>query len=608
MARHRPGIRRGTDASRGALMKRPVRIANTSAFYGDRLSAMRELLDAAEVDVITGDYLAELTMLILWKAKQKDSESGYARTFLTQFRQVAKACAERGVKVITNAGGLNPAGMAERVRAIIAEAGVRLTVAHVDGDDLMPRLASLRAAGVPFTHLDTGADLAEAGAEPVSANAYLGGWGIATALAGGADIVITGRVTDAALVVGAGAWWHNWSRTDFDALAGAVAAGHVIECGPQATGGNYSQLAEITDRRYPGSPIAELAHDGSFVITKPEDTGGLVSPGTVIAQLLYEVGAPAYVNPDVVAHFDTLTVVHDGPNRVRVSGTKGSPPPPTLKVAMNFIGGYRNTMTMVLTGLNIEDKAAWAVEELFDILGGQGTFDDVDIQLLRYDKADPIALVDVTAHLRVTVKDRERTKVDRAFSNAVIELAVAGYPGFHTTTPPSSASEFGIYWPTLVPADALTHTVVHADGTRETIPHSAEVSVPTYGQPDPPDGPISATADLGPTTRRPLGSVVAARSGDKGGNANVGLWTDTEERWDWLRSHLTVDRFAQLVPEAAGLPVRRYEFPNLKALNFVIVGFLGDGVASCTKTDPQAKGLGEYIRALHTDIPKELLS
>jgi hypothetical protein len=585
-------------------MKRPVRIANTSAFYGDRLAAMRWLLDSAEVDVITGDYLAELTMLILWKAKQKDPESGYARTFLTQFAQVVTDCAARGVKVITNAGGLNPAGLAEAVRAIIAEAGVSLSVAHVDGDDLIPHLATLRAAGVPFTHVDTGADLAECGAEPVSANAYLGGWGIATAMAGGADIVITGRVTDAALVVGAGAWWHDWSRTDFDALAGAVAAGHIIECGPQATGGNYSHLAEIADRRYPGSPIAELAHDGSFVTTKPDDTGGLVSPGTVIAQLLYEVGAPAYVNPDVVAHFDTLTVEQDRPDRVRVSGTKGSPPPPTLKVAMNYIGGYRNTMTMVLTGLNIEDKAAWAINELFDILGGQSAFDDVDVQLLRYDKSDPASLVDATAHLRVTVKDRDRAKVDRAFSNAVVELAVAGYPGFHTTTPPTSASEFGGYWPTLVPAELVNHTVVHADGSSETIPHSAEVGETL-------DGPLGRAepvcGDFGPTARRPLGSVVAARSGDKGGNANVGLWTDTDERWEWLQSQLTVERFTQLVPETAALPVRRYEFPNLKALNFVIVGFLGDGVASCTKTDPQAKGLGEYIRALHTDIPEKLV-
>jgi acyclic terpene utilization AtuA family protein len=585
-------------------MRRPVRIANTSAFYGDRLDAMRDLLAAAEVDVITGDYLAELTMLILWKARQKDPESGYAKSFLTQFKQVVNECAARGVKVITNAGGLNPAGMAEAVRAIIADADVPLKVAYIGGDDLMPQLAALRARGVRFSHLDIGTDLAEAGADPVSANVYLGGWGIASALAGGADIVITGRVTDAALVVGAGAWWHGWTRTEYDALAGAVVAGHVIECGPQATGGNYSQLADIIDRRYPGSPIAELAHDGSFVLTKPDGTGGLVSPGTVIAQLLYEVGPPAYLNPDVVAHFDTLTVEQISPDRVRVCGATGSPPPPTLKVAMNFIGGYRNTMTMVLTGLNIEEKAAWAADELFAILGGKDSFDDVDVQLLRYDKPEPASLVDATAHLRVTVKDRNRSKVDRAFSNAVIELAVAGYAGFHTTTPPSSASEFGIYWPSLVPAAAVSHIVVHHGGEVEAIPHGTEFAQPDDEvlEPSP-----SAAADFGVTRRRPLGSVVAARSGDKGGNANVGLWTDTDERWHWLRSHLTVERLSQLVPEVVGLPLHRYEFPNLKALNFVIVGFLGEGVASCTKTDAQAKGLGEYIRSLHTDIPEKLL-
>jgi hypothetical protein len=261
-------------------------------------------------------------------------------------------------------------------------------------------------------------------------------------------------------------------------------------------------------------------------------------------------------------------------------------------------------MTMVLTGLNIDDKAAWALEELFGILGGRDRFDDVDVQLLRYDKPDPASVVEATAHLRVTVKDADKAKVDRAFSNAVIELAVAGYPGFHTTTPPASASEFGVYWPTLVPASVVVHSVVHHDGVREVIAHATDTA-----QPAPVPVAVSAPAvDFGPTTRRPLGEVLAARSGDKGGNANVGVWTDTPERWDWLRHHLSVDRFRTLVGEAAGLQVRRYEFPNLKALNFVIVGFLGEGVASCTKTDPQAKGLGEYLRALYTDIPDKLVS
>lgn len=583
--------------------RRPVRIGNASAFYGDRLASMRELVEGGDLDVITGDYLAELTMLILWKAKRKDPDTGYARTFLTQFNDVVAACAERGIKVVVNAGGLNPAGMAAQVRAIVGAVAADLTVAHVEGDDLMPRLANLQASGASFAHLDTGQALADAGVQPVSANAYLGGWGIAAALRRGADVVITGRVTDAALVVGVGAWWHGWTRTDYDALAGAVAAGHVIECGPQATGGNYSQLAEITDRRYPGSPIAELAHDGSFVITKHDGTGGLVSPGTVTAQLLYEVGSPAYVNPDVVAHFDTLSLTQSGPNRVRVSGTKGTPPPPTLKVSMNYVGGFRNTMTMVLTGLDIDEKAAWATTELFEILGGADTFDNVDVELLRYDKAEPTSFSEATAHLRVTVKDRDRVTVDRAFSNAVVELAVAGYPGFHTTTPPSSAAEYGVYWPTLVDAASVAHVVVHADGTRETIPHSTDVAEPLPTPQRPPD----EANDFGPTTRLPLGAVVSARSGDKGGNANVGIWTDTTERWSWLCSHLTVERLMELMPEAGGLPVHRYEFPNLKALNFVIVGFLGEGVASCTKTDPQAKGLGEYLRALRTDIPDKLV-
>ncbi|MET0899991.1 MAG: acyclic terpene utilization AtuA family protein [Mycobacterium sp.] len=583
-------------------MTRPVRIGNASAFYGDRLDSMRRLVDGGDVDVITGDYLAELTMLILWKARQKDPESGYARTFLTQFQQVVTTCAERGIKIVVNAGGLNPAGMALRVRGLITEAGVDLSVAHVEGDDLMPRLAHLRAQGLPFTHLDTGRSLDDAGVPPVSANAYLGGWGIAAALSRGADIVITGRVTDAALVVGAGAWWHSWGRTDYDALAGAVAAGHIIECGPQATGGNYSKLAEIPDRRYPGSPIAELADDGSFVITKHPGTGGVVSPGTVTAQLLYEISSPAYANPDVVAHFDTCTITQQAPDRVLVSGTTGSPPPPDLKVAMNYLGGYRNTMTMVLTGLDIDEKAAWATEELFEILGGTDNFADVDVQLLRYDKPEPTCFSEATAHLRVTVKDPDRTKVDRAFSGAVIELAVAGYPGFHTTTPPSSASEFGVYWPTLVPTSEVEHVVVHTDGTREVIPHSAATALPA-----PVSTPPALPVDFGPTTRRALGTVVAARSGDKGGNANVGVWTDTEDRWNWLRAHLTADCLQVLIPESAGLEVRRYELPNLRALNFVLVGYLGEGVASCTKTDPQAKALGEYLRVLQTDIPDKLV-
>lgn len=582
--------------------RRPVRIGNISGFYGDRIAAFREMIDGGPLDVVTGDYLAELTMLILWKVKAKDPGAGYARTFLTQIREVLTDCLERNIKVVVNAGGLNPAGLADAVRAVAAELGVDASVAHVEGDDLLPRLPELQQSGARFTNIDTGVDLADSAAEPISANAYLGGWGITAALRAGADIVICPRVTDASLVSGAAAWWHDWAPTDFDELAGAVLAGHIIECGPQATGGNYSQIHEVTDRRYPGFPIAEVAADGSSVITKHPDTGGLVSPGTVTAQIVYEINHPHYLNPDVVAHFDSAVLTQEGDDRVRVSGVTGGPPPTTLKVAMNYVGGYRNTMTLVLTGLDIEEKAAWATDELFTILGGRENFGDVDIQLLRYDKPDPASAAESTAHLRITVKDADRRKVDRAFSNAVMELALASYAGFHLTTPPSSASEYGVYWPALIEAEAVAHEVVHPDGSRERIEHTPGVVV---DRPTPPEPP--ASAESGPVAVMPLGTIAAARSGDKGGAANIGIWTDTDDRWEWLRSTLTVEKLTELIPEAADLPIVRYELANLRALNFVIGGFLGEGVASSVRLDAQAKGLGEYVRARHLPIPQRFV-
>ena len=584
--------------------RRPIRVANCSGFYGDRLAAAREMIEGGPVDVLTGDYLAELTMLILWKARRKDPGAGYAVTFLTQMEQVLGTCLDRGIKVVANAGGLNPAGLAERLSELAERLGLHPRVAWVEGDDLLPRLDEIQGAGHALANLDTGAALADSGLEPISANAYLGGWGIAEALVADADVVICPRVTDASLVVGPAAWWHGWARDDWDALAGAVAAGHVIECGPQATGGNYPFLDELPRRGYPGFPVAEVAADGSAVITKHEGTGGVVSVGTVTAQLLYEIAEPAYANPDVVAHFDTMTLDQVGPDRVRIAGTRGTPPPPALKVAMNAVGGYRNTMTMVLTGLDIERKAQLARDLLFDLLGGEDRFDATDVRLIRWDRPDAETNEQATAHLRVTVKDRDARKVGRAFSNTTMELALGGYAGFHTTTPPGSETEYGIYWPALVPRELVTHTVVLPGGERRTVadPPVADGFAPALA----PAVPDVAVPD-GPTARTPLGAVCGARSGDKGGNANVGVWARDDAAYAWLRHTLTSEVFTMLVPEAAGLTVRRHELANLRALNFVVVGILGEGVASSTRPDPQAKGLGEYLRSRCLDIPASLL-
>jgi hypothetical protein len=602
-------------------MNRPVLIGNSSGFYGDRDAAMREMVEGGPIDVLTGDYLAELTMLILWKARQKDESLGYARSVLGQLEQVLGSCLDRGIKVVNNAGGLNPAGLAGQIAALAERLGLHPKIAYVTGDDLMPRLDELTAAGHPLTHLDTGQPLSAAASRPLTANAYLGGWGITAALAAGADIVVCPRVTDASLVTGPAAWWHGWGRDDLDQLAGAVLAGHVIECGPQATGGNYSFIAEVTDRRYPGFPIAEVAADGSAVITKHPGTGGLVSVGTVTAQLLYEIAEPAYANPDVVAHFDTARLAQQGPDRVRISGTRGSPPPPTAKVAMNLIGGFRNTMTLVLTGLDIEEKATWARQELFGVLGGEEQFGEVDVRLLRFDTPDAPSNEQATAHLRITVKDADPVKVGRRFSNATMELALGGYAGFHTTTPPAAETAFGVYWPALVPADLVEHLVVLPDGTRVAIASAPAHLAAAAGPDSRPAGPGQAGhaetghADTGhaeaeysgPTRRVPLGLICGARSGDKGGNANVGLWARDRAAYPWLRDYLTIERLRELLTEAADLDVRRFELPNLGAINFVVVGLLGAGVAASTRPDPQAKGLGEYLRSRLVEVPAGML-
>src|SRR6204780_3196969 len=597
--------------------RRPVRIANCSGFYGDRAAAAREMVDGGPIDVLTGDYLAELTMLILWKARQKDPGAGYARTFLGQFEQVIGSCLDRGITIVVNAGGLNPAGLADRLREIAARLGLAPKTAHGEGDDLLGRLGELTEAGHELAHADPGEPLAKAAVTPVTANAYLGGWGIAAALRAGADVVVCPRVTDAALVVGPAAAWHGWGPEDLDSLAGAVVAGHVIECGPQATGGNYPFPDELPDLRYPGFPIAEVGPDGSSVITKHPGTGGLVSVGTVTAQLLYEIAGPGYANPDVVAQFDTIQLDADGPDRVRISGTRGSPPPADLKVALNYLGGYRNTMTMVLTGLDIEEKAARAEVMLFDLLGGKQRFGGADVRLIRSDRPDAPTNEQATAQLRITVTDQDPAKVGRSFSGAAIELALASYAGFHTTTPPTPETAYGVYWPTFVPAAVVEHVVVLPDGSRLTIPppaaHAAapgrERAAPAApaGEPAPHRAPADPDGTDIPTRPGPLGLVCGARSGDKGGNANVGLWARRPEAYGWLRDYLDVVRFKELLPEAADLEVRRYELPNLRALNFVVVGLLGLGVAASTRPDPQAKGLGEYLRSRYAEIPGRLL-
>ena len=562
----------------------PVRIGNCSGFYGDRVSAMREMLTGGELDYLTGDYLAELTMLILGRDRMKNPERGYAKTFLIQLEECLGLAHDRGVRIVTNAGGLNQAGLAQAVRALAERLGVPVTVAHVEGDDLLPRAAELGFPGV------------------LTANAYLGAWGIVGCLNSGADIVVTGRVTDASVVVGPAAAHFGWGPLDYYRIAGAVVAGHVIECGAQATGGNYSFFTDIPDLSYAGFPLAEIRADGSSVITKHPATGGQVSVGTVTAQLLYEITGARYANPDATARFDTISLSDDGPDRVLISGARGEPPPPTLKVSLNSIGGFRNSATFVLTGLDVDAKAALVRRQLEAALTVRPA--ELDWTLARTDRPDADTEQTASALLTCAVRYPDKNTVGRRFSAAAVELALASYPGFHTTAPPSDAAVYGLFTPGYVPAGEVSHTAVRADGSRVPIPPADEtLALAPVTEPALPEPPPA-----GPTRRLPLGTIAGARSGDKGGGANIGVWVRTDDQWRWLANTLTVDLLRELLPEAGNLPVTRHQLPGIRAVNFVIDDILGKGVAYQARFDPQAKGLGEWLRSSHVDIPETILS
>jgi hypothetical protein len=588
-----------------------LRIGNGSGFYGDRAEAMQELVEGGPLDVLTGDYLAELTMLILWRGRQRSPDTGYARSFLRQARDLLAPCVDRDIRVVVNAGGLAPAALASALRELATELGLDVRIAHVEGDDLLPRLDELATAGQPLANLATGQPLAELPVPPLTANAYLGGFGIARALEAGADVVVTGRVTDASLVVGPGIWRFGWRRDDWDALAGAVVAGHVIECGAQATGGNYAFFHEVPQPEHIGFPIAELAPDGSSVITKHDGTGGLVSVGTVTAQLLYELGGPRYLNPDVTARFDTIALTPEGRDRIRISGVRGEPPPPELKVAINTLGGFRNRATFVLTGLDIEAKADLVRRQLAARID-LDAIDDVDWRLVRSDHLDAEDNAAATATLTLTVKHHAPEPIGRrAFADACVAIGLASYPGFTMTAPPADAEPFGRYWPAVVAAGEVDEVVVLPDGSRDRLPSSGATlgrSLDDRPSDDRPDdgshrGPDAVRSPAAGTPRgtgpnAPLGRWVGARSGDKGGDANVGLWVRDPAHLGWLEDVAgTPDAVRSLLPEARDLPVTVHRFPNLLAVNVVVHGLLGDGVASATRPDPQAKGLGEYLRS-----------
>ena len=582
-----------------------IKIANCSGFYGDKLSAAKDLVDGGPIDVLTGDYLAELTMAILFGQKmQRGEDKGYVGTFLKQINQIAKSCKEKNIKIVSNAGGLNPKSMAIEIEKILKEQSIDMKVAYIDGDDLMPTISNLKKSGEEFKNIDKGKKLDESGYSPLTANAYLGAWGIKEALDKGADIVVCPRVTDAAVVIGPAAWKFNWKRDNYDALAGALAAGHIIECGCQATGGNYAFFKEVESFDNVGYPIAEIYEDGSFYVTKHPDTGGLVSTGTVTAQLLYEINSPAYVNPDVIAHFDTLKIEEVEKDKVYVSGCRGSSPPDKHKVCINLAGGFRNGMEIILTGLDIEDKAKVFTDALFNSVGGRKQFDEVSIQLHRTDKENPNSNEEAMASLLVSVKSKDQNLVGRLFSAKIIELALANIPGFFAQGGVKSSGPVIVYWPALVDSMHIKEKV-HIDGEEiEVIPTSQLELDEIYYQKEPIKIKKIKKED---EKEIYFGEIYGTRSGDKGGCANLGVWAKNADSFAFLHDFLTVKKLKELLPDLNQYKIERFELANINSLNFYIHDILQDGVSSNDKKDGQAKSLGEYLRAKKVKVPQSII-
>ncbi|MEU7812864.1 acyclic terpene utilization AtuA family protein [Pseudonocardia sp. NPDC049154] len=572
-----------------------------SAYHGDRPDGMGELLDSG-VDVLTGDYLAELTMLVLRKNQLRGGQ-GYAAAFVEQLERYLPRIAEGGVKVVTNAGGLDPEGCATAVREACARAGVDLGVAAVTGDDLREDLGALLGADATLRNVDTGDDLVLADHEILTANAYLGAWPIVAALQAGADIVVCPRMTDASLIVGPAAWRFGWARDDWDRLAGGVVAGHLIECCGQVTGGNFALFDEYPDLGLPGMPIAVIAEDGGCVVTKAAGTGGVVDTNTVTAQLLYEVGGREYLNPDVTVDLASIHIADAGTDRVAVFGTRGRAPNELTKLSLTYEGGYRNSITVGLTGRHVAEKLAWLQRAVERAVGAPEEFD-----AFRWTVVGPVAEVggdqsQASAWVVITARDADRAKVGRkGFADRIVQLGTNNVPGFYLTTPPQKERLYGVQWPCLVEKKHIQPRVV-VDG--EVLEVAWEGWEP--GTPPEPVAVSLPAVPTGATVEVPLGELVGTRSGDKGGVANLGVWARTPEVHAWLRSELTAERLAELVPEADGLRIVRHELPNLAALNFLLIGYLEEGVSSCTRIDPQAKGLGEYLASKVVEVPAALV-
>ena len=596
------------------MPSRTVRIGNAGGYWGDDPGAMRRQLELGPLDYLTQDFLAEITMSILQKQRSRNPELGYAADFVDQVRECIPLLAETRTRVISNAGGINPTGCAEQVAAAAREQRQELKIAVVEGDDLMDRLDSLLEQGLPLANMETGQHLGEVRDRVVSANAYLGVGPVMEALGTGSQIIVTGRVTDTGIACAPSAFEFGWPLNDWGRLTAGVVAGHILECGAQATGGNLTDWREVPSFHHMAFPIAEFEADGSFVVGKHPAAGGMVNLKTVTAQLVYEMGDPRqYVTPDVIADFSSFRLEQEGADRVRVQGFRGEPRPPQLKVSIAYLNGFKAHGTIIVCQPDAVEKSRRMAQTMWENLGLE--FEETSTELVGYDACHRHISRDARPGellLRLGVRDPDREKVGR-FSKLFPSLILSSVPGVAIGGARPRIQTVVTYWPCLIPREYVTPTV-SVVGTQQVFQVSDQVPETALRESRKPlvranDEPrSSAAAGQEPTTRCQLNELCWGRSGDKGDTANIGVVARSPEIYCWLCTYLTCEKVKEYFSAICQGPVERFEVPNLESLNFLLHESLGGGGTVSLRIDPQGKTLADALLAMEVVVSQDLLS
>ncbi len=600
------------------MTKKTIRIGNAGGYWGDDPNALERQVFGGKLDYISMDFLAEITMSILQKQRSSDPEAGYARDFLPMLKKVLPKLMSDGTTIITNAGGVNPQACAQAIAKLASELGLSPKIAIVYGDDILTDLDRLQGSGIKFDNMEDGSSFEAVAGRIQAANIYFGAAPVVEALKWKPNIIVTGRVTDTGITIAPMIHEFSWSLEDWNRLAHGIVAGHIIECGSQSTGGNFTDWEKVESFDNIGYPIVEVSEDGTFVVTKHEGSGGLVSVDTVREQLFYEMGSPtAYITPDVVADFSSIKLEQIAPNRVRVFGIRGFEPTPLYKVSMAYEDGFKSTGSIMISGPNAHKKAEAFSRIFWNRL--TGPFEETLTEFVGFNSCHRSLVHKEDGNeilLRLGARAKEEKDL-RLFGKTIPALILSGPPGVAVIGGVPKAAKVMSYWPALMPKTAVAPKIalfekgeivsereVHSTPVGQFKPNELEGQVAT--------APKTSLTEIVKAHQNPalhtLSEIALARSGDKGDTANIGVLARSQEAYEFLDKYLTAQRVKDLFQELCTGKVTRYALPGMKGFNFLLEESLGGGGTRTLRIDAQGKTFAQALLAQKAEIPANVLN